>query len=290
MNKALPPYLRAKYQLIGTVTFTAFFSLFFILVSIPFSHNIWFELKASGAFILSLAFYLASLGCIIVSKRVMYLTRFSLEMNYLQYFLWNLGEIVLICILYVGFTLWGNREGIIDTSGITTLRLFEGAFIYSFLCVAIPYIIAGMFFAIIDKNKTIRLMNTHDVVTDEVPEPGHDSRKVTLYDNSGVMKLSVSLDNLFYIESDDNYVMVWYTDNSGALKKYMIRCRLKTIEASFQGSSLVRCHRKYIVNLDKVRILRKEKEGYFLELENDSIPPIAVTKTYAFNVLPRFCE
>lgn len=290
MNKALPAYLRAKYQLIGTVTFTAFFSLFFMLVSIPFSHNAWFALNSSAAFILSLAFYLAGLACVIVSKRVMYLTRFSFVMTYWQYILWNLAEIVLICIIYVGFTLWGGRQGIIDTGGLSPLRIFEGAFIYSLIGLAIPYIIAGMFFAIIDKNKIIRLMNTKDVVTDELPQPGHDSRKVTLYDNSGVMKLSVSLDNLFYIESDDNYVMVWYTDNSGALKKYMIRCRLKAIEASFQGSSLVRCHRKYIVNLDKVRILRKEKDGYELELENDAIPPIAVTKTYAFNVLPRFCE
>ena len=40
----LPDYFRQKYQLIATVTFTAFFSLVFMLVSIPFSHNVWFEL------------------------------------------------------------------------------------------------------------------------------------------------------------------------------------------------------------------------------------------------------
>ena len=102
------------------------------------------------------------------------------------------------------------------------------------------------------------------------------------------MKLSVSLSNLFYIESDDNYIIVWYSDNKGNLKKYMIRCRLKTVEESFRGSSLVRCHRKYIVNMDKVKVLRKEKDGYELDLENDAIPPIAITKTYAENVLSRF--
>ncbi|MBQ1748113.1 MAG: LytTR family transcriptional regulator DNA-binding domain-containing protein, partial [Bacteroidales bacterium] len=42
---------------------------------------------------------------------------------------------------------------------------------------------------------------------------------------------------------------------------YMIRCKMKTVEDSFKGSSLVRCHRKYIVNMDKVKVLRKEKEG-----------------------------
>ena len=102
------------------------------------------------------------------------------------------------------------------------------------------------------------------------------------------MKMSVSLANLFYIESDDNYIIVWYSDSKGALKKYMIRCRLKTVEESFKGSSLVRCHRKYIVNMDKVKVLRKEKDGYELDLENDAIPPITITKTYADNVLSLF--
>lgn len=52
----LPAYFRQKYQLIVTVTFTAFFSLVFMLVSIPFSHNVWFELGASQAFLFTAAF------------------------------------------------------------------------------------------------------------------------------------------------------------------------------------------------------------------------------------------
>ena len=69
---------------------------------------------------------------------------------------------------------------------------------------------------------------------------------------------------------------------------YMLRCRLKTVEDSFRDSALMRCHRKYIVNSDKVKVLRKESEGYFLDLDNMDIPPIMVTKTYMENVLSRF--
>ena len=74
-------------------------------------------------------------------------------------------------------------------------------------------------------------------------------------------------------------------DSKGVLQKYILRCRLKTVEESFKGSSLVRCHRKYIVNMDKVKVIRKEMNGYELDLDNDAIPPIAITKTYAGNVL-----
>ena len=143
-----------------------------------------------------------------------------------------------------------------------------------------------MYFAIIDKNKTIRLLNYDNVVTDEPVLP--DTRKITLYDNSGALKLSLSTDNLYYIESDDNYIKVWYADSKGELKQYMLRCRLKTVEESFKDSGLVRCHRKYIVNIKKVKVLRKESEGYILDLDNEAIPPLSVTKTYTDLVLSYF--
>jgi DNA-binding LytR/AlgR family response regulator len=159
--------------------------------------------------------------------------------------------------------------------------------VYCFVSLVIPYVIAGMFFAIVDKNRTIRLMNYETVVSDE-NLPVSKLEKVTLFDNNGVLKLSVSSSSLYYVESDDNYIIVWYTDSKGDLKRYMLRCRLKTVEESFKGSSLVRCHRKYIVNMDKVKVLRKERDGYELDLDNDAIPPIPITKTYADNVLDRF--
>jgi len=283
----LPDYFREKYQLIGTVTFTAFFSLVFMLVSVPFSHNAWFELGATQAFAFTAVFFVISLLIIIVSKRVMYATRALFKMTYLQYVLWNLAEVILICILYTALSVQGDVLGIIDLKGRPVFSLFYNALVYAFVSLCIPYVISGMFFALVDKNKTIRLMNTNDVVSDE-PSTMKDARKITLYDNSGVMKLSVSLSHLYYIESDDNYIIVWYSDSCGQMKKYMLRCRLKTVEESFRGSSLVRCHRKYIVNMDKVKVLRKERDGYELDLDNDTIPPISITKTYADNVLSRF--
>ena len=70
----------------------------------------------------------------------------------------------------------------------------------------------------------------------------------------------------------------------------MLRCRLKTVEESFRGAGLVRCNRKYIVNINKVATLRKESEGYVLDLANEAIPPLPVTKTYTDNVLSYFTE
>ena len=68
----------------------------------------------------------------------------------------------------------------------------------------------------------------------------------------------------------------------------MLRCRLKTVEESFKNSGLVRCHRKYIVNIKKVSMLHKESDGYVLELCREEIPAISVTKTYTDIVLSHF--
>ena len=254
-----------------------------MLVSIPFSHNAWFELGASEAFGYTAAFFIIGLLVIIFSKRIMYATRLH-DMSYSQYVLWNVAEVVMICILYTSFSLKGDSLGIIELHERSVAHIFLKSFLYAFVSLIIPYIIAGMYFAIIDKNNTIRLMNYSNVVSDEPISP-KDEKKITLFDNSGVLKMSVSLSSLYYIESDDNYIIVWYEDSNKDLKKYMLRCRLKTVEESFKGSSLVRCHRQYVVNMDKVKVLRKEKDGYQLNLENDAIPPISITKTYAENVL-----
>lgn len=288
MFEPVPWYFRAKYQIISTVTFVAFFSLFFMIVSIPLSHNVWwFSMRVPQAIIYTVAFYVICLLVVILSKKIMYSTRTTLKLNYLQYTLWCLAECLVICFLYTVFSFKGNEAGIIQMEGTSMVRLFLNAFLYAFSSLIIPYIIAAMYFAIIDMTNTIRLINYKNVVTDE-PKEDEQERKVTLFDNSGVLKLSVNLSNLYYIESDDNYIVVWYTETGGEMKKYIIRCRLKTVEESFRDSSLVRCHRRYIVNMDKVTALRREKDGYELELGGSGIPPLTITKTYADNVLSRF--
>ena len=282
-RKYIPGYLRDRYQLLGTVTFAAFFSVVFMLVSIPFSNNAWFRLGNSTFFGFTALFALGSLLIMIVSKVVMYRTRNRFPMTYWQYAAWNLAEIVLIAVLYTVFTVTIAQPEDQSAAGI-----FVHALVYSFVCLGVPCIIAAMFFTIIDQNRTIRLMNMRDVVTDEVPEEAATDQKFTLFDNNGVLKLSVSSANLYYVESDDNYIKVWYSDNKGALQTYMLRCRLKTVEESFSGSNLIRCHRKFIVNMEKVKVLQKVGATYEITLDNEAIAPIPVTKTYIGNVLQHF--
>mgnify|MGYP006357996995 FL=1 len=281
----IPGYLLGKYQLIGTVTFSVLFAVVFLNIYIPFSDTAWFGLGDSVMFLLTIVFTGAAIMTLILSRLLMYRSKRLFEMTYAGYTLWCILEIVFICGFYTWLTV--DITAPVDES---VWKTFGGSLLYGTIALGVPYLISGMYFAIIDKNNTIRLMNYENVVTDEPVRPDTQMQKITLFDNSGALKLSLSPENLYYIESDDNYIKVWYTDSKGELKQYMLRCRLKTVEESFKGSGLVRCNRKYIVNIHKVNTLRKESEGYFLDLANESIPPLPVTKTYTDTVLSYFTE
>lgn len=284
-NNKLPKYLLGKYQLIGSVTFSVLFAVVFLNIYIPFSETAWFGLGGSVMFLHTLAFIAISILILICSRILMYRSKRLYEMTYGAYIIWCILEIVTISGCYTWFTK-DITAGQIGNDWMVFLRAFRNGSI----ALGFPYLISGMYFAIIDKNNTIRLMNYENVVTDEPARPESQKQKITLFDNSGALKLSLNPENLYYIESDDNYIKVWYTDSKGDLKQYMLRCRLKTVEESFKGSSLVRCHRKYIVNISKVSMLRKESDGYVLDLTNEEIQPITVTKTYTDTVLSHFTE
>lgn len=290
MNKYLPEFLLGKNQMLGTVTFSVLFAIVFLNIYIPFSDTAWFRLGDSIFFLFTAGFIFISMLILIASRILMYHTKKWFRMTYLIYILWSIAEVVLICAFYTFVTI-----DVQQPATLTAMEVFSKALLYGTIALIIPEILSGMYYSLEDKDKTISLMNSMGVVTDEEQQPSsgdniqhNTSDKISLCDNSGSLKFSVSCSNLYYIESDDNYIKVWYTDSKGLLKQYMLRCRLKTVEESFIDSSLVRCHRKYIVNMDRVKVLRKVRDSYELELDNEQIPALPITKTYEEQVLARF--
>lgn len=287
LRERVPVYLVSRTHLWGTVTFVALFSLAYTVLHVPFNDNSWFEIGADKLSALTLSFFISSLVLIILGKvLISALNRRAKGLTMIGYIACLLLEMLSISLVYALLTAIGSRQGIIDIEANFWMD-FSRSLFAALVEMGFPYLFCAMYFALNDKNKIIRVMNYSTVVSDDVIAP-KDEKKITLFDNNGVLKLSLSPANLYYIESDDNYIKVWYTDSKGLLKQYMLRCRLKTVEESFIDSSLVRCHRKYIVNMDRVKVLRKVKDSYELELDNEQIPALPITKTYEEQVLARF--
>ncbi|MBO4447240.1 MAG: LytTR family transcriptional regulator, partial [Bacteroidales bacterium] len=240
MTDKVPEFMVGKHQLVATVLFTSFFALVTMLLMSRYFPWTWFSLGEETSYGFTLAFVAAVIVFISISKRIFYQFGKS-GVTYLVYILWNVAEVMAVSLMYSAVAINASSLGL-AAQDAEFVDVFPRSLIGCILSLGIPYILANQYFAISDRDKTIRLMNYGSTVTDMDLTPQQEKR-VTLFDNSGVIKLSVTMQNLFYVESDDNYVKVWYTDSSGELKQYMLRCRLKTIEDSFSDSDLVRCHR-----------------------------------------------
>jgi hypothetical protein len=72
-------------------------------------------------------------------------------------------------------------------------------------------------------------------------------------------------------EANDNYVRIFYDQPSGE-SSVLFRTTLKKIEAQLQGhSGAYRCHKSFLVNLQKVSHLSGNAQGYRLHLVNSEL-------------------
>ena len=287
LNSNISSYLLGKVQLTASVLFASFVALVSIIVVSPFLNNIWFDISSYPVTGYTLLFLVVSLLVMGFSKRMLYSLTRERSITTIQYVAWDLAEIAVLAMLYTVLTVSLQGSGLISIDQADSWQVFRAAFIFLVPAIGVPYLVAALYLALQDRDNTIRLMSMESVVSDRA-NTVQDDQIIALSDNEGVLKLSVRLKNLFYIESDDNYIKVWYRDHSEAVRQYMLRCRLKTVEESFAGSDLVRCHRKYIINISNVQVLSKEKDGYYLDLDVDGIAPVPVSKTYEAGVLARF--
>jgi len=72
--------------------------------------------------------------------------------------------------------------------------------------------------------------------------------------------------DLLYMEAADNYVRMFYHKNGG-LENQLFRSTLKKMELQLEGHpQFFRCHRTYLVNLNKVVQVSGNAQGYKLHL------------------------
>lgn len=99
---------------------------------------------------------------------------------------------------------------------------------------------------------------------------------VTLQGDNQNELLEILPSALLYLEAADNYVQVYF-QKKGATENYMLRSTLKKMEDQLDGHpQFFRCHRTYIVNLNKVNHVSGNAQGYKLHLENsDKLLPVS---------------
>lgn len=101
----------------------------------------------------------------------------------------------------------------------------------------------------------------------QMPVAAPPYRSVTLSGDNQNENLRLDASQIAYLSAADNYVQVYFFEN-GSLKSRMLRATMKKMEDALAACpEFLRCHRTFIVNLEKVRQVTGNAQGYRLLLE-----------------------
>jgi len=273
----IPEYLTEKGNTIKLIVFTAIFALVFINIYSPFGIELLYDLTEIELLLYSSSVVLAGLFIVVISRFIM--LRYSRKRTLMiwQYIIWVLAEISVIGFFFLliqKFVLHNQRE-IID--------LLEGTIRNTALILLLPYVLSWLYFAWKDKSRQLEGLSN---------ESGTDAgmkNMIAFRDEKGVLRISVKLENVVYIEANENYVNIYYLDNE-KLTAYMLRNTLKNMEELLGVQDFARCHRKYLVNFNKVKIIRRVKRGLNIELDIPGGKALPVSATYVNNVMKIFSK
>lgn len=88
----------------------------------------------------------------------------------------------------------------------------------------------------------------------------------------------IAIPQIKYVEALQNYVKIVYINREGQLKIQTERVTLKEIQSKVKGSSVMKCHRSYLVNTDAILHAEGNSQGLLLTLANcDSAIPVSRT-------------
>jgi hypothetical protein len=275
LNNPLPKYLTDKKNIVRLIMLTALFAVVFINIYAPFGLETIYVLSEWEFFGVSSIIILTGVLVVVISRVIMYYHSKRKELLVWQYILWVFAEVLAMAIFYTLF----EKLFIHDSRFI--LDLLKISVKNTTLVLFIPYSVLWLYFSWQDKkNQLQRLANT---------STSHDTSKkmIPLYDEKGVLRFSIKAEHLLYIESADNYVNIFYIDKSKTVR-FTLRNSIKRLEAQLKSAQVIRCHRSYMVNFEKVTILRKDKDELILELDGPTSIELPVSKTYAQNVMETF--
>ncbi|WP_024994807.1 LytR/AlgR family response regulator transcription factor [Phocaeicola paurosaccharolyticus] len=200
---------------------------------------------------------------------------------------------LITCYASVIFT--GNiRSAFYDTNGDFTLNAF---WINCFYAIVISFFLS-IYSYFVDRNRLLSERLKEEIELNKALERrasqvlisqsesidivAKDEEKIIIKGNTKE-SLEVLPSMLQFIEAEGNYINVFYLEN-GVSQKKTLRCTLKQVEELFKDyPNIIRCHRAFIVNIDKIKHVDGNAQGYRLHID-DTDRTVLVSRAYATSV------
>lgn len=228
------------------ILFSLAFGVFFINVFIPFNINRWNKDSGFDQFM-----RLSGFG--IIAALVLTVSQFGLRKLFKiknfqvwSFTVWVSIELFLMAACFIFYqSHWNVSVG-------SFLKDIPSSFKYTLLGILIPYSLAILFLSqVFQRSKLSQLAG-------QSPKTDFDSGLINFPDEKGTIRFSITGEQILYLESADNYVIIYYLSNNKPAKQ-ILRNSMKNIEELFVDSPLKRCHRSFMVNLLRIEFVDYEK-------------------------------
>lgn len=271
----IPDFLTKKTNTILFLTCVFIFSALFVIVYNPTNPPEDWNKVTYTATLVGSAFIV-----LIVSRILMHAVNKKSPLLLWQYIIWLAGEITLFVFGLTLFSVLLNKTSTDFTALLGRVAIDVGSILL------VPYTVTVLLFLLHEKKQEIaRLLNIIDKQANTTAMP---SNTVNFYDRSGKLAFSTRRSNILYIESADNYCNIHYmNENKDSEDTFILHNSMKYFETYDTQSGLLRCHRGYIVNMENVRLLRKDGEKLVLELTKGA-KSIPVSRSYKERVVGCF--
>lgn len=274
-------YYRVKPNLVFCIALPVYVILF-VTLSNPSLHFYaeWSNSWDNGASLCLPIIAAIEMATVMLSRSIICFTPWAKSLSRNEYLVWLLIEMI-VGSLFVDlfFSIFLHRA---------YFGLLPGVMLSYFCLNLIPYVIYWLLMQL--KERTQQLTETENELRELRKGVEHnEAGMVRFNDEKGNTKLVVSADRVISLESAGNYVNILY-DDDGKLVRYSLRNTLKGVEKVCNSNGLIRCHRSYFVNLNKIKIIRRTSEGVYAEMGVPNVGNIPVSKTYAPELLRLFSE
>ncbi|QJD78181.1 LytR/AlgR family response regulator transcription factor [Spirosoma rhododendri] len=185
---------------------------------------------------------------------------------------WTVGKAILMIVANILLVAVANQLYLIALTGRKpSVAGWVGMLVGTFLVGIFPTaggVVAGY---VIRLRRYVRQAAELPVHPHASPAPIPDTPTPTAVDTLTLLadnekdSLTLPPDKLLYIESSDNYCTVVYLKNEQPVKP-LLRSSLSRLEGQISMPDIVRCHRSFIVNLDRVEKITGNAQGYKLHL------------------------
>ncbi|GHS98858.1 hypothetical protein FACS189421_08210 [Bacteroidia bacterium] len=274
-NQKIPSYIYNKQNIVYLILSTAFFALVFINLYKPFNFASRYHVSDFKFFVFSSLVILTGVLVVVISRIIMYYRGKKKAITVGNYALWVILEIFFMALFYTVYTIYLNPQR-------EYLDVFRESAMNTALVLLLPYAIIHLY--IIYRENKRRLEQIEENAPTETATP---QKICSFYDEKNELRFSVHRSNLLYIESADNYVNIWYL-NKGALAHFMLRNSMKVLEEPLAETNILRCHRSYMVNFEQINVIRRQKDGIYVEFGIKDVPDIPISKKYSEKVIQFF--